>query len=253
MTARVDVNADLGESYGVYRIGNDDEMLNYVSSVNIACGFHAGDAGVMNRTVRAAVDRNVAIGAHPGFPDLIGFGRRDIHASPSEVYDMVVYQIGALQAFVSARGTEMQHVKPHGALYNQASRDPDIAQAIAAAVYDVNPNLVLFGLSGSELVSAGDKQGLRTASEVLADRTYQADGSLTPRSQANALLRDADVVVQQALRMVREHKVRTPGGIDLSLKVDTICLHGDGDSALDLARGLHTAFQQEGILIRSLL
>ena len=253
MTARVDVNADLGESYGVYRIGNDDEMLNYVSSVNIACGFHAGDAGVMNRTVRAAVDRNVAIGAHPGFPDLIGFGRRDIHASPSEVYDMVVYQICALQAFVSARGTEMQHVKPHGALYNQASRDPDIAQAIAAAVYDVNPNLVLFGLSGSELVSAGDKQGLRTASEVLADRTYQADGSLTPRSQANALLRDADVVVQQALRMVREHKVRTPGGIDLSLKVDTICLHGDGDSALDLARGLHTAFQQEGILIRSLL
>lgn len=253
MTVRVDVNADLGESYGVYRIGNDEEMLNYVSSVNIACGFHAGDAGVMNRTVRASVDRNVAIGAHPGFPDLLGFGRRDIHASPSEVYDMVVYQIGALQAFVSARGSQMQHVKPHGALYNQASRDPTIAQAIAAAVYDVSPNLVLFGLSGSELVSAGDKQGLRTASEVFADRTYQADGSLTPRLQANALLRDADVVVQQALRMVRDHKVRTPGGTDLSLKVDTICLHGDGDSALELARSLHTTFQQEGILIRSVL
>lgn len=177
---RIDLNCDLGESYGAYKLGVDEEMLGRITSANVACGFHAGDPGVMRRTVQMALKHGVAVGAHPGLPDLIGFGRRNMDISPREAYDMVVYQIGALAAFVQSEGGRMQHVKPHGALYNMAAKSKELSEAIAEAVYKVDPELILFGLSGSELVRAGERIGLKTANEVFSDRTYQQDGSLTP-------------------------------------------------------------------------
>ena len=178
---RIDMNCDLGESFGAYTIGNDAAILPFVTSANIACGFHAGDPGVMRKTVRLALDCHVALGAHPGLCDLQGFGRRKMDISPQEAYDLVLYQIGALYAFIRAEGAVMQHVKPHGALYNMAAKDSKLAEAIAEAVYKVEPELILFGLSGSELIRAAKKTGLQTAEEVFADRSYQADGTLTPR------------------------------------------------------------------------
>ncbi len=178
---KIDLNCDMGESFGAYQMGRDKEILDYVTSANIACGFHAGDPATMRRTVRLALGKNVGIGAHPGLPDLVGFGRRPMEISPQEAYDLVVYQIGALYGFVKAEGGQLQHVKPHGALFNMAVKDADLSEAIAEAVYKVDPELILFGLPGSELVNAGKKASLRTASEVFSDRTYQEDGSLTSR------------------------------------------------------------------------
>ncbi len=189
---QVDLNCDLGESFGRYKLGEQKEILKYVTSANIACGFHAGDPSVMRETVKLAIENGVKIGAHPGLPDLNGFGRREMNITPQEGYDMVVYQIGAFQGFLTIHNETMQHVKPHGALYNMASKDSELAIAIAQAVYDVSPSFVLFGLSGSELTKAGEKLGLRTAHEVFADRTYQSDGSLTSRSQADALITDQE-------------------------------------------------------------
>ena len=176
--SKVDLNCDLGESFGAYRIGNDEAILEHVTSVNVACGFHAGDPSVMRKTVKLAAEKKVQIGAHPGLQDLIGFGRRNINISPQEAYDIVVYQIGALNGFLQAEGLSMQHVKPHGALYNMAAKNKALSEAIAKAVYNVNPELILFGLSGSELIQAGNRIGLKTANEVFADRTYQLDLSL---------------------------------------------------------------------------
>ncbi|WP_067934458.1 LamB/YcsF family protein [Alicyclobacillus kakegawensis] len=245
----LDLNCDLGESFGVYRLGQDDEMLDVVTSCNIACGFHAGDAGTMRRTVERALSKGVAIGAHPGLQDLVGFGRRNMDISPREAYDIVVYQIGALDAFVRAAGGRMQHVKPHGALYNMAAVRAPLAAAVAEAVYKVNPELILFGLSGSELVQAGERIGLRTASEVFADRTYQSDGSLTPRRQPDALISDTDRAVQQVIRMVKEGKVLSRQGVDVAIAADTVCIHGDGPQALELARRMRAALAQEGVRV----
>ena len=206
---KVDLNSDLGESFGIYKIGNDSEVLKYVSSANVACGLHAGDPFVMHKTVRLALENNTAIGAHPGFMDLNGFGRRKMDLTAQEVYDLIVYQVGALSAFVKAEGGKMQHVKPHGALYNTAAKDEKLSTAIAQAVYDVNPELILYGLAGSWLIKAGEKVGLKTASEVFADRTYQDDGSLTPRSQANAMITDDEKAIMQVLDMVKTGEVTT--------------------------------------------
>ncbi|QRG70093.1 LamB/YcsF family protein [Brevibacillus choshinensis] len=247
----VDINCDMGESFGAYTMGNDSEILAYISSANIACGFHAGDPATMRKTVRMALEKGVAIGAHPGLPDLVGFGRRNMDISPEEAYDMVVYQIGALQAFVQAEGGTMQHVKPHGALYNMAAARAPLAQAISEAIYQVNPGLVLFGLSGSELVRAGEKIGLRTAHEVFADRTYQEDGTLTPRRQPDAMITEQEQSMHQVVRMVKEGKVRSRQGVDVSIKADTICIHGDGAHALEFARSIHAAFAEAGIVPRS--
>lgn len=246
---RIDVNCDMGESFGVYRLGRDEDLLPYVSSVNIACAFHAGDPATMRRTVKAALAHGVAVGAHPGLPDLQGFGRRKMEVSPEEAYDLVVYQVGALYGFVRAEGAEMHHVKPHGALYNMAAKDAALAQAIAEAVYRVDPQLILYGLSGSELIRAGEKIGLRTASEVFADRTYQSDGTLTPRRWPHALIQDEEQAVEQVVRMVLEGKVRTQQGEDLSLRADTVCIHGDGGKALEFARRLREMLQRKGISI----
>ncbi|RAT94907.1 LamB/YcsF family protein [Brevibacillus sp. Leaf182] len=245
----VDLNCDMGESFGAYQLGNDQEILSYITSANVACGFHAGDPATMRKTVRMAVEAGVAIGAHPGFADLIGFGRRNMEISPEEVYDLVVYQIGALQAFVRAEGGVMHHVKPHGALYNMAATRPALAESIALAIYKVNPELVLYGLAGSELTRAGEKIGLATAHEVFADRTYQQDGTLTPRNQPNAMITDQQQSLQQVIRMVSEGLVLTQQGVDIPIQADSICIHGDGAHALEFAQSIREALSGAGITI----
>jgi 5-oxoprolinase (ATP-hydrolysing) subunit A len=249
---RVDLNCDFGESFGIYRLGEEKEILQYVTSVNVACGFHAGDPIVMRKTVQMALEQKVAIGAHPGFPDLLGFGRRNIAVTPKEAYAYVVYQIGALAAFVKAEGGTMSHVKPHGALYNMAAKNAELAEAIAKAVYDVDPSLILYGLAGSELIRAGKKFGLRTANEVFADRTYQQDGSLTPRSDPRALIVDEQEAIQQVLAMVKEKRVRSLQGIDVPIEAETVCIHGDGKKAVLFAKRLYEALRKEGVDICSI-
>lgn len=245
---RLDINCDMGESFGVYKLGTDAEILDFVTSANVACGFHGGDPASMRKTVALALEKGVAIGAHPGLPDLVGFGRRNMAISPEEAYDMVVYQIGALYGFVKAQGGTVQHVKAHGALYNMASVNYALAAAIAKAVYDVNPELILYGLSGSELIKAGQQIGLRTASEVFADRTYQQDGTLTPRRQADALILDTKQSVAQVVRMVQEGKVLSQQGVDVSIQADTVCIHGDGAHALAFANEIRSELTRNGEL-----
>lgn len=249
---RVDLNCDIGESFGRYTLENQAEILEHVTSANIACGFHAGDPTVMRETVKIAIENNVKIGAHPGLPDLVGFGRREMAITPQEAYDMVVYQIGALQAFLTIQGVKMQHVKPHGALYNMAAKDAKIAEAIAQAVYDVSPELILFGLASSELTKAGEKIGLQTAHEVFADRTYQEDGTLTSRKQSNALISSEAEAVGQVIRMVTEGKVKSCQGTDVSLRADTICIHGDGEHAVDFAKYIRRELQNNEIEVKAL-
>ncbi|WP_101842960.1 LamB/YcsF family protein [Halobacillus sp. Marseille-P3879] len=247
MSYLVDINCDMGESFGTYVMGRDEEILDYVTSANIACGFHAGDPATMRKTVKLALEKNVGIGAHPGLQDLAGFGRRVMNISPKEAYELVIYQMGALNAFVSAEGGDLQHVKPHGALFNMAAKDANLAEAIAEAVYDVNPELVLFGLSGSELVKAGKAAGLKTANEVFSDRTYQSDGSLTSRTEANALITDANEAIQQVVRMIKESNVTSVQGDEIKIQADTICIHGDGAHALDFAQNISSTLKDSEI------
>lgn len=247
----VDLNCDMGESFGAYKLGRDDEVLKYVTSANIACGFHAGDQATMRKTVRLALDHGVALGVHPGLQDLIGFGRRDMDLSPQEAYDLVVYQIGALWGFVKAEGARLQHVKAHGALYNMAAKNAALAEAIAEAVYRVDPELVLYGLAGSELITAGNKAGLRTASEVFADRTYQSDGSLTPRRQPDALITEDELSLKQVIRMVSESKVLSQQNVDVPIMADTICIHGDGVHAVEFAGKIRTSLEAAGITVQA--
>jgi len=246
---KVDLNCDMGESFGAYKLGRDEEILDYVTSANIACGFHAGDPATIRRTVQMAMEKNVGIGVHPGLQDLVGFGRRNMQISPQESYDLVVYQIGAIYAFAKSEGGKIQHVKPHGALYNMAAKSPSLSEAIAEAVYKVDPELILFGLAGGELVKAGQKIGLHTANEVFADRTYQQDGSLTPRTQPHALITNKETSIQQVIRMVKEGKVESLQGIDVPIQADTICIHGDGENALEFAKYITTSLKQAGIQI----
>ena len=248
---KVDLNCDLGESFGHYRLGEQEEILKYVTSANVACGFHAGDPTVMRETVELAIANGVQIGAHPGLPDLNGFGRREINITPQEAYDMVVYQIGALQGFLQTKGAQMQHVKPHGALYNMASVNRPIADAIAKAVYDVSPNLLLFGLASSELTAAGEAIGLQTIHEVFADRTYQADGTLTSRKQENALITDEAVAITQVVKMVKEGIVTSIQGTDVALKAESICLHGDGAHAVAFAKRARFELEAQQIQVKA--
>lgn len=248
---KIDLNSDLGESFGIYAIGCDEKVLKYVSSANIACGLHAGDPHVMRKTVCLALENNVAIGAHPGLMDLIGFGRRKMDIKPQEAYDLVVYQVGALEAFVKAEGAKMQHVKPHGALYNMAAKDKSLAEAIAKAVYHVNPDLILYGLAGSELTRAGEAIGLKVANEVFADRTYQSDGSLTPRTQADAMIKDEDKAIEQVLTMVQKGIVYTTKGEIVEVKADTVCIHGDSEKALAFANKIKSRLEEANIIVGS--
>lgn len=241
MPRRLDLNCDLGEG-----AGHDAELMPLVTSANIACGAHAGDPATMRATVALAQKHGVAIGAHPGFADRENFGRRELALSPAEVRALVTTQIEALRALGPVR-----HVKAHGALYNLAARDAVVAGAIADAVRAVDPALVLFALAGSELVRAGEARGLRVASEVFADRTYQRDGSLTPRSRPDALIHDEDEAVAQGLRMVREGVVRATDGTDVPLAADTVCLHGDGPHAVAFARRLNEELRRAGIELKA--
>ena len=247
--AKVDLNSDLGESFGAYTLGMDERILEVISSANIACGFHAGDPEVMRKTVGLALKNNVAIGAHPGLPDLVGFGRRNIAVTPREAYAMMVYQIGALAAFVKAEGAAMRHVKPHGALYNMAAADEKLAEALAEAVYKVDGELILFGLSGSWMIKKARAIGLKAAEEVFADRSYQKDGSLTPRSQPGAMITDDEASLAQVLGMVKNGTVKSIQGDTVSIKADTICVHGDGQHALEFSKRIKETLIAEGVTV----
>lgn len=246
---RVDINCDMGESFGAYEIGADAAVLPHVTSANIACGFHGGDPGVMRETVAAAAALGVAVGAHPGLPDLVGFGRRVMQLTPQEVYDLIIYQVGALLGFARAAGTPLHHVKAHGALYNMAAAQPSLADAIARAVRDVDAGLVLYGLAGSHLLTAAERARIASASEAFADRNYLHDGALVPRSRPDAMVHDVDEAVRRAVRMVREGVVADVEGEDIPIRADTICLHGDGPNAAELARGLRAGFEAQGIQV----
>ena len=248
--ARVDLNSDLGESFGRYSLGLDDQVIPLVTSVNIACGMHAGDPCVMRRTVAAAAAAGTSIGAHPGYPDLQGFGRRDIAMSPDEAYDYILYQIGALQAFCHATGARMHHVKPHGQLYNRAAVDPELARAVAAAVHDANLDLVLVGLANSELIRAGQAEGIRTAQEFFADRNYMADGTLVPRKQENAVIADEDFAVARVVRAVQEGTIEAVDGSTIEVAADTICIHGDNAHALEFAKKIREALMQADVELK---
>ena len=252
---RVDLNADIGESFGVYQAGpanNDELLMRSITSGSIACGFHAGDPTVMRQTVRHAVRAGVAIGAHPGFPDLVGFGRREIAAAPQEIFDFVIYQIGALSAVAKAEGARLQHVKPHGALYNMSARNTEVAEAIARAVASFDETLLLVGLPESELLRAGSRLGLRVAAEAFADRSYEPDGTLTPRRLADSVLSEPGRAAERAVRMVRDGKVVARDGTAIAMQVDTICVHGDTPDAPGLAAAVRLGLEQAGITVAPL-
>jgi UPF0271 protein len=249
MTFNIDLNCDMGESYGAWRLGDDAAILDHVTSANIACGLHAGDPATMHRTVKTALAKGVAIGAHPSLPDLQGFGRRVMAITPQEAYDLTVYQVGALAAFARVCGGHLAHVKAHGALYNMAAKDRALAAAIANAVRDVDAALVLFALSGSEMMSAGEEAGLRVAGEVFGDRTYQDDGTLTPRSRADAMIVDVAQSIAQVKRMILEGRVRATSGKDIAVKADTLCVHGDQPQALQFVQRIRAALAAEGISV----
>ena len=249
--ASVDLNCDVGESFGPWRMGDDAAVLPHVTSANIACGFHAGDPTTMAHTIREAMRNGVAIGAHPGLADLVGFGRRNMEVSHDEVYDMVLYQVAAIGGVARAHGGRLAHVKPHGALYNMAARGADLADAIARAVHDYDAGLVLFGLAGSELLRAAEARSLATASEVFADRGYMPDGSLVPRSRPDALVTDEAQAIARAVRMAREGRVTAVDGTDVAVRADTICIHGDGPHAVPFARELRAALEREGVTVRA--
>lgn len=240
----IDLNADLGEG-----CASDAALLQLVSSANIACGFHAGDAQTMLASVREALKNGVAIGAHPSFPDRENFGRTAMTLPPETVYAQTLYQIGALAAIARAEGGVMRHVKPHGMLYNQAAKDPQLADAIARAVYACDPSLILVGLAGSELIRAGEHYGLTTRQEVFADRGYQADGSLVPRTQPGALVEDEEHALAQTLGMVESGRVKSITGEWANVVAQTVCIHGDGEHALAFARRLRAAFEERSIRI----
>jgi len=242
----IDLNADVGES-----IGDDVGVLPFVSSANVACGFHAGNPSVMRTTVQLARHHGVAVGAHPGFQDLEGFGRRDVQLSTAELENLVAYQIGALAGVAATEGVTLSHVKPHGALYNMAARDAVMAEAIARAVRAIDPSLVLFGLSGSQLIAAGERAGLRVASEVFADRGYWPDGSLAPRGTPGAVMTEVPEVVRRAVGMARGHTVTCVDGSSVSVRADTICIHGDTPGAAMLARAVRDALRQAAIDVRA--
>ena len=252
MSQKIDLNCDLGESFGAYTIGMDEEVIKVVSSVNIACGFHASDPVVMRKTVERAISANIGIGAHPGFYDLMGFGRRNMNISPSEAYAYVTYQLGALNAFCVQQGAKIDHVKPHGALYNMAGKDYELAKGICQAIYDFDPDIILLGLSGSQMINAGRDIGLRCANEFFADRAYEDDGSLRARTKEGAMVEDENEAIERVVKVVKTGKVTTYSGNEIDLKIDSICVHGDNAHALEFVRTIRDRLTKEGIEIASL-
>jgi len=249
---KVDLNSDIGESFGDYKLGLDEEVVKYISSANIACGFHAGDPMVMAKTVKLAVIENVSIGAHPGYQDLMGFGRREMKITKEEAKNYVKYQVGALWAFAESNGVNLQHVKPHGGLYNMAAKDTELAMAIAEAVYEVDKDLILVGLANSELTKAGKLVGLKVANEVFADRAYNPDGSLVSRKKEGSMIHDTDLAISRVLRMVKEGKVEAITGEDIDIQADSICVHGDNPKAVDFVNQIRKALENESVTIMAM-
>jgi len=247
MAARIDFNSDIGESFGAYKLGYDEEIVKYVTSVNIACGFHAGDPGWMRKTVGMAEERGVSVGAHPSYPDLHGFGRRDISVTPQEAKDDVTYQIGALTAFTQSK--KLQHVKLHGAIYNMAVKGGDLAKAVTEAVQEVDPDLAMIILAEMPWVDIAQKMGVRVAREVFADRALNADGTLVSRTLPGSVIHDVNEVVERSIRMVTEGKAIAITGEEIQVEADTICLHGDTPGAVDMAKALNTGFKAAGVEI----
>lgn len=245
----IDLNADLGESFGPWPMGQDQSLMTSITSANIACGFHAGDPGVMRRTVALARQHGVAIGAHPGFPDLQGFGRREIQAAPEEIEDLVLYQVAALAGVARAQGAQVQHVKAHGALYNMAARDRALADAIARAVAAFDRTLILFGLPDSALLHAGQAVGLQVAAEAFADRAYEPDGSLASRRKPGSVIHDPAQVVARAVQMVTRGTVVATDGSTMTLRADTLCLHGDTPGSGELARQVRAGLEAAGVSV----
>ncbi len=250
---QVDLNSDLGESFGRYTIGMDERIIPLISSANVACGFHASDPVVMMKTIQNAKAAGIQIGAHPGFPDLMGFGRRNMNVSLEEAKAYTLYQISALGGMCQAQGLKLQHVKPHGAMYNMAAKDYELSKAICEAVKEYDPELVVMGLSGSETIRAAKDCGLKVAMEVFADRGYEEDGSLVNRSKEGAFIRDEEEAITRVIRMVKEGKVTAVTGKDIELKADSVCVHGDGEKALLFVEKIRKALEEEGIAIRPLI
>jgi UPF0271 protein len=246
----IDINCDMGESFGNYKYGADDEVVAFITSANIACGFHAGDPLVMNRTVALAKNHGVAVGAHPSFPDLMGFGRREINATPEEVRDYVTYQVGAMAAFAAAHGVKLQHVKGHGSIYNQAALDPKLARALAEGVARFDAGLTYVGLAGTAMLTAAEELGLRTASEVFADRAYTAQGHLVSRRIPGAVIHDPEQVVKRVVRMAVDGTIEAITGEIIAVKADTVCVHGDTPGAATLAEGIRRALAAAGVEVR---
>ncbi len=248
----VDLNSDLGESFGAYTIGMDEGVIPLVSSANVACGFHAGDPSVMSHTVALCKANGVSVGAHPGFPDLQGFGRRNMNMSPADVKAMMIYQVGALDAFCKSQDVPLRHVKPHGALYNMAAKDEALARAICEAVYEYDKKLILMGLSGSKMLTEAEKLGLPYAAEVFADRAYEDDGSLVARGKPGAMITDEDEAVERLVGMIKDKRVKSVNGNWIELCPHSVCVHGDSQKALLFVRKIRDVFASEGIEIKAL-
>ncbi|MDU4959473.1 MAG: 5-oxoprolinase subunit PxpA [Sporomusaceae bacterium] len=248
---RIDVNCDMGESFGVYKLGYDEAAMPYVTSINVACGFHASDPLNMLQTVRLAKKYNLAIGAHPAFPDLVGFGRRAMAASAEEIFADVAYQIGALAGICQSQGLKLQHVKAHGAMYNLAEKDILIGSAIAEAIKSVDPSLYMVCSAASPMVAAAQKAGVRYVEEAFADRAYTAAGTLVPRSQPGAVIHDVDAVAERVVTLVKTGSVRAIDGTDIALKADTVCVHGDTPGAVEMIRQIRELLTQEGIALKA--
>ena len=244
---QIDLNCDLGESFGAYKLGMDEEVIPFISSANVACGFHASDPVVMSRTVALAKRSGVAVGAHPGFPDLVGFGRRNMNVSPKEAKAYVQYQIGALSAFCRANGVPLVHVKAHGALYNMAAKDYALAKALCEGIAEIDESLICVALSGSEMIRAAKDTGIRAASEIFADRAYEEDGSLVARTKPGSMITDENEAIRRVVRMAKEGVVASVTGKDVKIAADTVCVHGDNERALEFVQKIRAALAAEGI------
>jgi UPF0271 protein len=249
---RVDLNSDLGESFGRYTLGMDDKIIPLITSANVACGYHASDPVVMDKTIKMAKEAGIRVGAHPGFPDLMGFGRRNMNITPAEAKAYTLYQLGALDAFCKAHGVLMQHVKPHGAFYNMAAKDYELSKAICEAIASYDSNLIVMALCNGQLLRAAKDLGLRAASEVFADRGYEEDGTLVDRRKEGAMITDEDVAIARVVRMIKEGKVTAVTGKDIDIQADSVCVHGDGAKALAFVEKIRAALTQKGIEICSL-
>ncbi len=246
---RVDLNSDLGESFGRYTLGMDERVIPLITSANVACGYHASDPVVMTKTVAMAKEAKVRVGAHPGFPDLMGFGRRNMAVTPKEAKAYVLYQLGALSGFCRSVGIRMQHVKPHGALYNMAAKDYEISKGICEAVAEFDRNLIVLALSGGQLARAAQDMGLRTALEVFADRAYEEDGTLVGRGKPGAMITDEEEAISRVIRMVKEQTVTAITGKDIPIRADSVCVHGDGEKALAFVERIRQTLEGEGIAL----